>query len=305
MIDISLFGTGGMVPLPERFLTGMAARLNGKMLLVDCGEGTQITLKKLGWGYKFIDFICFTHFHADHIAGLPGLLLTIGNSGKTEPLTVIGPPGVEIVVKNLCVIAPELPFEINFKVIPVNRGTVRLDMGDFMLSCLPLAHRINCLGYSIEVPRAGKFDVARAKAKSVPLKLWKNLQKGEIIEFDGIRYTPDMVLGPRRKGLKVSYITDTRPTNAIPDFIAGSDLFICEGLYGDRDKQEKAASHSHMIFSEAALLAQKGNVKELWLTHFSPAMPDPGNYIDNAKTVFENVKIGQDRMTKTITFEET
>lgn len=303
MIDIALIGTGGMVPLPERFLTCLAVRCNGRELLIDCGEGTQITLKKLGWGLKKLDYICFTHFHADHIAGLPGLLLTIGNAGRTEPLTFIGPNGIEHIVTCLRVIAPELPFNVKYIQLPLDKESV-LQLGEYRLSSLPLDHRISCLGYSIYVSRPGKFDVQRAKYQNIPLKFWKALQKGETIINGEKTYTPDMVTGPERAGIKVSYITDTRPIEVIPGFISDSDLFICEGLYGDDEKLPNAEKYKHMLFSEAAKLAKDGNVKELWLTHYSPAMTDPEKHIDSAKDIFTNVIAGYDRMTKTLLFQD-
>ena len=303
MIDIALIGTGGMVPLPNRFLTGMMARLNGSMLLIDCGEGAQVTIKQLGWGYKNLDYICFTHFHADHIAGLPGLLLTVGNSDRTEPLTIIGPKGIGRIVSSLCVIAPELPFDIKFIELEFIKGITSMTLGEYELSALSLNHRMVCAGYSINLSRAGKFDPESARSQSIPLKFWNKLQKGETVENDGKIYTPDMVLGPERKGLKISYITDTRPTEKIPGFIMNSDLFICEGLYGDDEKQEKAASHKHMVFSEAALLAKQGNVGELWLTHFSPAMTNPEEFLKSAGNIFKNTRVGFDRMMKTLHFE--
>lgn len=303
MIEIALIGTGGMLPLPDRHLAAMAARRNGSMLLIDCGEGTQITFKQLGWGLKSLDYICFTHFHADHIAGLPGLLLTVGNGGRTEPLTIVGPVGIKNVVNSLRVIAPELPFSIEFIEL-ASEPSSALDLGAFYLSALPLDHRMDCMGYSLNIPRQGKFDVIRAKEKKIPLQYWNTLQKGGTIEHDGKTYAPGMVLGPDRKGIKISYITDTRPINTIPEFISESDLFICEGLYGDDEKLQKARNHMHMIFSEAAALAKEGHVNELWLTHYSPAMPDPENYLETAKKIFENTKIGYDRMTKTFTFPD-
>jgi len=115
MLDVALLGTGGMMPLPNRFLTSMLCRVNGLMLLVDCGEGTQITLQKLGWGFKNIDAIAITHFHADHISGLPGILLAMGNADREDPLLMLGPPRLAHVVQSLRVIVPELPFEIYFK----------------------------------------------------------------------------------------------------------------------------------------------------------------------------------------------
>ena len=303
MIDISLIGTGGMIPLPNRFLTSMLARnrINGSMLLIDCGENTQITLRQQGWGFKNLDYICFTHFHADHIAGLPGLLLTIGNSDRTEPITIIGPAGIKKIVNSLRVIAPELPFEIDFIELDLKENSViNLSLGKYNISALSLAHRIPCAGYSINLPRVGKFDSERAKQQNIPLKYWRFLQKGETVDCDGKIYTPNMVLGPERKGIKISYITDTRPTESIPEFIYGSDLFICEGLYGEDDKLSKAESHNHMIFSEAAELAKKGCVSELWLTHYSPAMLNPEDYIETAKNIFENSIAGYDRISKSI-----
>jgi ribonuclease Z len=302
MIDIALIGTGGMVPLHNRYLTSMAARLNGNMLLIDCGEGTQVTLKQLGWGFKNLDYICITHFHADHLAGLPGLLLTVGNSGRTEPLTIVGLTGIKNVVNHLRVIAPELPFEIKFIELPPVETVCTL--GQYNLTALPLNHWINCFGYVLNINRVGKFDAARAKQQEIPVKFWSKLQNGEIIEIDDKIYTPDMVLGPARKGIKVAYITDTRPVDSIPKFISGADLFICEGLYGDNEKKSKAEEHKHMVFSEAADLAKRGYVKELWLTHYSPAMTDPEEHVETARNIFPNTKLGYDRMTATIVFDE-
>lgn len=304
MLEISLLGTGGMVPLHNRFLTAMLARRNGSMLLIDCGEGTQVTLKQQGWGFKDLDTICFTHFHADHIAGLPGLLLTIGNSGRTSPITIVGPSGIREVVARLRVIAPELPYELHYIELPWQSETTALKIGEFYLSALPLDHMIPCLGYSLNIPRRGKFDVEKAQKNGIPLALWSPLQKGESRSLDGKEYTPEMVLGPPRKGLKVSYITDTRPTPAIAGFITGSDLFICEGLYGSDEMLEKAKKHMHMIFSEAASLAKAGAVKELWLTHYSQAETCPDQQIQSACRIFENAKAGYDRMTAAFYFEE-
>lgn len=114
MLDICLLGTGGMMPLPKRYLTSMMARYNGSSILIDCGEGTQIAMKEVGWSPKPIDVMLFTHYHADHISGLPGLLLGMGNAERSEPITMVGPRGLERVVNSLRVIAPELPFEINY-----------------------------------------------------------------------------------------------------------------------------------------------------------------------------------------------
>lgn len=304
MIDVALVGTGGMLPLAGRHLTALLLRHQGAMTLVDCGEGTQVSLRMLGWGFKEIGNILLTHFHADHIAGLPGLLLTIGNAGRTEPLYITGPRGVETVVQCLCCIAPELPYEIRFQELPPPPQHTAFSIGALSVSALPLNHHIDCFGYSFTLPRAGKFDAARAKNLHIPVQHWSKLQKGETVTLDGDTFTPDMVMGAKRRGIKVSYITDTRPVDTIPDLIQGSDLFVCEGMYGENEKRENAVKHKHMLFSEAAELARRGGVGELWLTHFSPAMPNPEEFLELAQAVFPNTKIGVDRMHTTIAFSE-
>jgi len=302
MLDISLLGTGGMIPLYNRYLTAMLARYNGHMLLIDCGEGTQVTMRELGWGFVGLDFILITHFHADHISGIPGLLLSLSNYGKTKTLTIVGPQGVENVVNSLRVIAPELMYPIEFIELSFdNESPINLKLGDFHISALPLKHTLPCIGYSINIPRIGKFDAERAKEQGIPLELWSRLQNGEA----ACGFTPDMVLGPDRKGIKVSYITDTRPIDTIPGFIRDSDLFICEGMYGDDEMKQRADRFYHMIFSDAARLAKFGTVKELWLTHYSQAFSDPEKSIAAISGIFENSKAGQDRMSKSFLFSKS
>lgn len=303
MLDISLLGTSGMMPLPNRWLTSLALRYNGRMMLIDCGEGTQITLKLQGWGFKAIELICFTHYHADHISGLPGLLLAISNSGRTAPLKLMGPVGLRRVVEGLTVISPELTFELEYIELPFNKGLV-YDMDGYVVTAEVAEHMVPCLSYRIDVPRKGKFDVERAKALNLPKEYWKILQNNQNIDYNGKNYTPDMVMGENRKGLRVTYCTDTRPTELIEKLAYKSDLFICEGMYGENEKIDKAIENKHMLFSEAAKLAKNSNSKELWLTHFSPSLIKPEEFLDNAKNIFENTYIGFDRMNKTLTFED-
>ena len=305
MIDIALVGTGGMMPLPNRFLSSMLCRINGSMILFDCGEGTQVSLRLLGWGFKQIDMICFTHFHGDHISGLPGLLLTMANSERTEPLKLFGPTGLERIVKSLCIIAQDLPFPIEFFEWEGHQAH-HYTTGDISIKTIPLNHRAPCFAYSLELFRRGKFDPERAKAQNIPLKLWGPLQRQNdaTIVYEGKTYSSDMVLGAARKGLKVVFCTDTRPVEALPAFAKNADLFICEGLYGDPEKQAKAAAHKHMTFAEAAQIAKKADVQEMWLTHFSPALPDPYNYLIHATKIFPNTKTGKDRMTATLKYDE-
>jgi len=303
MLDVALLGTGGMMPLPNRFLTSMLCRVNGTMILIDCGEGTQITLQKLGWGFKNIDTIAITHFHADHISGLPGILLAIGNACREEPLLMLGPPGLESIVGHLRAIVPELPFEIIFKEWDVPLDSFYL-LPDLELKALRLKHHGICYGYNLTLHRKGRFDLERAKAQNIPMAVWSPLQKQDEVIYEGIKYTSDMVLGSNRKGLKIGYCTDTRPVQNLPEFMRDADLLICEGLYGEEDKQEKTAAHMHMSFKEAATIAKEAQVNELWLTHFSPALPDPHNYRYVAEKIFSNTVIGRDRMTKTLVFDD-
>lgn len=302
MIDVCLLGTGGMMPLPYRALTSLMVRYNGMNVLIDCGEGTQVSIKQQGWSVKPIDVICFTHFHADHISGLPGLLLTLGNAERTEPITMIGPKRLEKIVNALRMIAPELPFPIHF--IELEKEEESFTFNGLRINAFRVNHNVTCYGYSLELDRAGRFDVERAKAQNIPMPFWGRLQKGEIIESDGNVYTPDMVLGEARKGIKLTYCTDSRPTAGIIKNAAGSDLFICEGMYGEPDKEEKAKEHKHMTFYEAARMAKEANVKELWLTHYSPSLVRPQEYLDKVRNIFPSTITAKDRRTTTLLFEE-
>lgn len=301
MLDVCLLGSGGMMPLPYRWLTSLMTRFNGSSLLIDCGEGTQIAIKEKGWSFKPIDVICFTHYHGDHISGLPGLLLTMGNADRKEPLTLIGPKGLERVVSALRVIAPELPFPIIYKEIEGAEQTFELN--GYRLKAFRVNHNVLCYGYTMEIDRAGKFDVERAKEQEIPQKYWKHLQKGETIETENGILTPDMVLGPPRKGLKLTYTTDTRPTNSIWENAKDSDLFICEGMYGEKEKAAKAVEYKHMTFYEAAHLAKDAQVKEMWLTHYSPSLTRPEEYMDEVRRIFPEAKAGKDRMSRELAFE--
>ena len=169
-----------------------------------------------GWSPKPIDVICFTHYHADHISGLPGLLLTMGNAERTEPLTLVGPKGLERVVTALRTIAPELPFELRF--IELSESRERLELGPYVIDAYRVNHNVVCYGYAVSIPRTGRFDVDKAREQGIPQKFWSRLQKGEEIEHEGRLLTPDLVLGPDRKGLKVVYCTDTRPVPVIAEY---------------------------------------------------------------------------------------
>ena len=302
MLDVCLVGTGGMMPLPRRWLTALMTRYNGSSLLIDCGEGTQVAIKEKGWSFKPIDVICFTHYHGDHISGLPGLLLTMGNADRTEPLTLVGPKGLERVVNALRVIAPELPFEIKF--VEITQPEQVIELNGYRITAFKVNHNVLCYGYTLEILRQGKFSAERAKEQEIPLKFWNPLQKGQTIEADGVIYTPEMVLGPARKGIKLTYTTDTRPTESILRNAKESDLFICEGMYGEDDKADKARGYKHMTFREAAVLARDAKVQEMWLTHYSPSLVRPEEAVKEATDIFPNTIAARDRQSVELMFEE-
>ncbi len=306
MIDVCLLGTGGMMPLPNRFLTSLLVRYNGKCVLIDCGEGTQIAMKKRGHSAKPIDIICFTHYHADHISGLPGMLLTMGNAERTEPLLMVGPKGLERVVNSLRIIAPELPFEIRFKEINGDEMSFGLEgEPEFSIKAFRVNHNITCYGYTMDLKRQGKFNVEAAQEKGIDRQYWNRLQKGEtIVTDDGVTYTPDMVLGEERKGIKLTYTTDSRPTESIVMNAKGSDLFICEGMYGEEDKLQKARENKHMTFYEAARMARDAGVREMWLTHYSPSLVNPMEYMPETKKIFPNAIAAKDGRSMELRFTE-
>ena len=302
MLDVCLLGTGGMMPLPGRWLTSLMLRSGGHSMMIDCGEGTQVAVKEKGWTFKPIDVICFTHYHADHISGLPGLLLTLGNADRREPVLMIGPRGLEKVVNALRCIAPELPFPILFH--EISEKTDDITVGPFEIHAFRVNHNVICYGYTIKISRKGKFQVERAQALGIPVRCWNPLQKGNIVEYEGVTYTPDQVMGAPRKGLKVTYCTDTRPLPLIAEEARGADLFICEGMYGEKEKVDKAKEYKHMTFYEAANLAKEADPTAMWLTHYSPSLIFPENYMNNVRKIFPRAWAAKDGQSLELRFEE-
>ncbi len=301
MLDVCLLGTGGMMPLPYRYLTSLMTRYNGSSLMIDCGEGTQVAVRKKGWSCHPIDIMCFTHYHGDHISGLPGLLLTMGNAERKEPLTMIGPKGLERVVNALRIIAPELPFPLEF--IEITEPKKSFDIKGYHIEAFRVNHNIVCYGYTISIQRKGKFEVEKAKALNLPVQYWNRLQKGETLDIEGKIIRPDMVLGPERKGIKLTYVTDSRPTAVIAEQAQDADLFICEGMYGEKEKNAKAREYKHMTMYEAAQLAKTAQPKQLWLTHYSPSMTHPEAFIEEVCSIFPNTTIPKDGITIELDFE--
>ena len=228
--------------------------------------------------------------------------LTMGNAERTEPLTMIGPKGLERVVNALRVIAPELPFEIKF--IELTELEETIELKGYTIHAFRVNHNVTCYGYTLEIPRAGRFSVEHALEQQIPQKYWSRLQKGEIIEEEDKTYLPEMVLGPPRKGIKLTYCTDTRPTESIAKNAKDSDLFICEGMYAEKEKLAKAKQYKHMTFYEAAHLAKDAGVKEMWLTHFSPSLVRGEDYMDAVRKIYPNAYLGKDGKSVTLDFEE-
>ena len=288
------------MPLPYRYLTSMMARCEGSNLLIDCGEGTQVAIKKKAWSPKPVDVILFTHFHADHISGLPGFLLTMGNAERKEPVLLVGPKGLIRVVNALRTIAPELPYELKFHELTQDKESLKV--GPYRIEAFKVNHNVVCYGYSINIDRKGKFDAARAKELNIPLKFWSKLQNGETMTDGEKTYTP--VMGEERKGIKVTYCTDTRPVKTISDMAKGSDLFICEGMYGEEEKISNAKEYKHMTMYEAAGLAKAADVKAMWLTHYSPSVNRPEEYIDKIREIFPRTKAATDGQSIELGFED-
>ena len=289
------------MPLKNRWLTSCLVSCDGHSVLIDCGEGTQIAVRCAGKKIKNLDMICITHFHADHISGLPGFLLSLGNEGRTEPVKIIGPRNIEKIVKSLCIIAKSLPFELQFEEVS---SLSAIKCGKMEIKSFPVAHGMECYGYCIELKRVGKFDVNKAKENQVPMNVWSALQKNKTAEYHGVIYTSDMVLGESRKGIKLTYCTDSRPTDTIIENAKLADLLICEGLYGSAEKLDRAIETHHMIFSEAAELAKKAEVRQLWLTHYSPALTEPEEEIQNAREIFWNTECGFDGKNIDLSYED-
>lgn len=300
MIDVCLLGTGGMLPLPNRYLTSLLLRYQGKSLLVDCGEGTQVAISQYAWAMNTINTICFTHFHGDHVAGISGLLSTISSEGRTEPIHILGPKNVEWVIAQICVVVHPT-FDIFFH--EIHLGEI-FSMEDLKIRPIPVNHSVPCFAYRFDLPRKPKFLPEKAKDIGLPVHFWGKLQEGLSVLWEGRNVEPKEVLGPERKGLSLLYSTDTRPTESLEEACQNVDLAILEGIYGDEEKQKSAVEKKHMTSQEACHLAKRARPKELWLTHYSPSFRDQSSYDHSIKGIYPQASFGWDGRTKTLKFEE-
>lgn len=298
MVDVCLLGTGGMMPLKDRWLTSCYIECNGKAVLIDCGEGTQIAMAEAECKMSRVEILLITHFHADHVSGIPGFLLSLGNCSRVEPLTIYAPVGAKKIIDSLTCICGALPFKLDIHELPVDKKSkILATQVDSMLEIdvLPVRHKVNCLGYSLNFKRKPVFNPDKAKSLNVPLNFWKDLHKGNSVTLDdGSIITTDMVTDGSRKTIKVTYVTDTLPFDEIAELAFRSNLFICEGMYGDELQKSSMNEKHHMLMQDACYLASLGDVDKLWLTHYSPAMINPKEYSKSLIKIFPNTVISTD-----------
>lgn len=300
MIDICLLGTCGMMPMPGHWLSCALVRCGATLTLLDCGEGTQVPWKTSGWGFRQLGAICLTHMHADHVAGLPGVLFMVAHAGRTEPLTIYGPPGTTYVIDGLRRIVPDLPFPLEIHEL---KSGEQFDLpGGLRGSCATTAHGIPCLAYRMELQRRPEFQIEQAQALGLPVQLWSRLQRGETVEYNGQTITPSQVLGPPRRGISLAFITDTRPTTSLATFANDVDLLICESMYDNPQDLPLAKANMHMIAEESAGLAKAAGAHSLVLTHFSPKINDSSGAEKAARRVFTNTRAARDGMIVTLEF---
>jgi len=289
-----------MMPMPGRWLSCALVRCGSTLTLLDCGEGTQVPWKALGWGFRQLGAICFTHMHADHVAGLPGVLFMVAHAGRTEPLDIYGPPGTTYIVEGLRRIVAELPFQVQMHEL---KSEEHFSLpGGLRGSCVTAAHGVPCLAYRFELGRKPAFLPEQAQALGLPVQLWSRLQRGETVEYNGQTITPGQVLGPPRRGISMAFITDTRPAPQLSTLAHDVDLLICESMYDDPGDLPLAKAHAHMLAEEAAGIAQAAGARSLLLTHFSPKITDPSVAEKVAKRVFANARAARDGMIVTLEY---
>lgn len=298
MLRVVLLGCGGTRPLPGRALAALWVQNAGHGLLIDCGEGTQTAAVRFGASLYRLDTLLLTHYHGDHIFGVPGLLQTMGALGRTAPVTVAGPPGLDGVLDAVLALCGPLPFALRRHTFADGRGTLALPGGG-QVQAVPALHRVPCCSYVYTLPRAGRFDPARARGAGIPLQYWKDLQMGR--EAGG--FAPGDVLGPPRRGLRVVYATDTGPTDALRDAAAGADLLCMDATYAAADDAPKARLYGHATCAEAGALAAEAGARRLWLVHYSAAVTDPAPGLAAARARFAGAEAGADGLELTLTFD--
>ncbi|MBO4509040.1 MAG: ribonuclease Z [Spirochaetaceae bacterium] len=298
-LEAFVLGCGGMMPLPYRHLTSVLLRREGDLFLFDGGEGTQVSLRRLNLKWKKINAIFVSHTHADHVTGLPGILMLSSQVDRTEPLYIIGPPKIAEYIETSRKV---LDMYINYPIVvkEITEPGVVYSGEDFYVRAFPLKHTKTCVGYTLEeLERPGEFNPEKAKELGVPCgPLWSKLQHGEsVMTDDGKLVRPEEVMGKNRSGRKVSYVTDTMYLPSIADEVRGSDLLFCEGMFTE-EYADQAAEKKHMTAKQAARIAKDANVGKMALIHYSPRYSDYelNGILSEAKEIFPETVLSRDRM---------
>lgn len=306
-MEAFILGCGGMMPLPYRHLTSVLLRRDGDLFLFDGGEGTQVSLKRLNLKWKKIDAIFVSHTHADHVTGLPGILMLSSQVDRTEPLYIYGPPKIKEYIETSRKV---LDMYINYPIVvkEITAPCVVHSGKDFYIRAFPLEHTKTCVGYTLEeLDRPGEFNPQKAKELGVPCgPLWSQLQNGfEVQAEDGSTVKPEQVLGPKRSGRKFSYVTDTLFKPSIIDEVRGSDLLVCEGMF-EEVLEDQAKEKKHMTATQAATIAKEANVKRMCMIHYSPRYTDKELHIllEEAQKIWPKTELSKDRMQIDIPFED-
>jgi ribonuclease Z len=308
-MECVLLGSGGMMPMPARFLTALAVRVFGNLYLFDAGEGTQINLKRAKLGIKTLRFIAVSHLHGDHCLGLPGLLMMRAQLPDPEPLTIVGPPGIERFISQTREL---LRFFVNYPIrfVEWTEAVPPIAYQDerVQLSWAPLKHTAFCLGFRLaEHPRPGEFRVADAERLGVPRgPAWGSLQRGEPVMLpDGTRIDPEQVLGPARPGRQVCFAVDTRPTKSLYHLCQEADIAFLDGMFHPEEEAE-AEARMHMTVDDAARVAQRAGVRRAVLVHISPRYrpEDENRLAEAARQRHPEAEIGADLKTYFVSLRE-
>lgn len=307
-LEAFILGSGGMMPLPNRHLTSVLLRREGELFLFDGGEGTQVSLRRLNLRWKKISAIFVSHTHADHVTGLPGILMLSSQVDRDDPLVIVGPPRIaEYIESSRRVLDMYINYEIIVK--EISEPGVVYEGDGFRIRAFPLRHTKPCVGYAFEEEaRPGAFHPEKAEALGVPRgPLWSRLQSGESVKAaDGSVVEPGQVLGESRSGRKFSYVTDSLYFPEIADEVAGSDLLVCEGMF-ERELEESAREKKHMTAEQAArIAAAAGGVKKLALIHYSPRYTEHNlkQLLKEAQAIFPETVLSRDRATFPIQYED-
>ena len=306
-MEAFILGCGGMQPLPYRHLTSVLLRRDGDLFLFDSGEGTQVSLKRLNLKWKKISAIFISHTHADHVTGLPGILMLNAQVDRTEPLYIYGPPKIKEYVETSRRV---LDMYINYPIVVKEiEGPCLVHSGkDYYVRAFPLEHTKTCVGYTLEeLDRPGEFNPEKARELKVPVgPLWAQLQSGfEVTNEEGKTVKPEEVLGPKRSGRKFSFVTDTLYKESIIENVKGSDFLVCEGMFEDA-LSDQAKEKKHMTAKQAAHIAKEANVKRMCLIHYSPRYTDREleKLLNEAQSVWPKAELSRDRMHIEIPYED-